>query len=76
MSNIEVYAPLINGGLFTFHEKGNGCNILVDRILGDVRPSPKCLSFNIQTETGKQVEITIPNDPESAAIVRINGESI
>ena len=76
MSNIEVYAQLLNDGIFTFHEKGDGCNVLVDSTLGDVRPAPKHLTFNIQTETGKQVELIIPNDPNATATVHIDGESI
>ena len=77
MSNIEVYAPLVNGDVFPFHETGEGCNILVESVIGDdLRPPPKNLTIKIKTRSGKTVELVIPNDHQSIAIVRIDGEDI
>ena len=77
MSNIEVYAPLVNGNMFPYHEAGEGCNLLVEAILSDdLRPPPKNLTIKVSTNSGKNVEIIIPNDHLSTAIVRVDGEDI
>jgi len=76
MSNIEVYAPLVDGSMFPFHEKGESCKFLIEEILGDdLRPPPRRLTIKIKTSSGKDVIINIPND-HSEATVNINGESI
>ncbi|MDV6347503.1 hypothetical protein R2083_08240 [Nitrosomonas sp. Is35] len=76
MSNVEVYAPLVNGSVFPYHETGESCKYLVDRILGDdLRPPAKSLVLKIITDSGKTVILNIPND-HSAATVRIDGEII
>ena len=76
MSNIEVYAPLVDGGLSPLHEEGESCSLLVETILGDdLRPPPRCLTIRIRTESGKEVIIIVPND-QSNAVVRVDGEIV
>ncbi|MCW8876612.1 MAG: hypothetical protein OQK04_19370 [Kangiellaceae bacterium] len=77
MSNIEIYASLVNGGVFQLLENGEGCNILVETVLGDdLRPPPSNLTIKVKTDSGKNVTVIIPNDYSSKAIVQIEGESI
>jgi hypothetical protein len=76
MSNIEVYAPLVDGGLMPFHGKGDSCSLLIESILGDdFAASPSSIEIKVETASGKVVTVIIPNDP-SEAIVRIDGELI
>lgn len=77
MSNIEVYAPLVDGSLFPLHDVGEGCNLLVATVLGDdLRPPPRSLTIKVATKGGKTVELIIPNDHQATAIVRVDGEDI
>jgi len=74
MSNIQVDAPLVNGDLFPLHELGESCGILVETILGDdLRPPPRNLKIKITTGNGKLVEVVIPNDHTSVAVVKVDG---
>lgn len=76
MSNVEVYAPLVNGSVLPYYETGESCKYLVERILGDdLRPPAKSLVLKIITDSGKTVTLNIPND-HSDATVRIDGEKI
>ncbi len=76
MSNIEVYAPLVNGGVMPYHEKREGCNIFIENLLGDdMRPPARSLVFKLETEEGKVIELVIPNDL-TTAVVLIDGERV
>ncbi len=76
MSNIEVYAPLVDGSLMPYHEKGEGCNLFIETFLGDdLRPPARSLVFKLETESGKNIEVIIPNDSTSA-VVLINGKKV
>lgn len=77
MSNIEVYAPLVDGSSVHLHNTEEGCNHLIEIILGDdLRPPPKNLTIKVTTKGGKKVELIIPNDHQAIAIVRIDGGAI
>jgi hypothetical protein len=76
MSNLEVYAPLVNGSVYPMHEEGEACSLFISRFLGDdLRPPPTSISLNIRTESGQQVRIIIPNDL-SSAVVFVNDEKL
>jgi hypothetical protein len=76
MSNLEVYAPLVNGSVHPMHEEGEACSLFISRFLGDdLRPPPTSISLNIRTESGQQVRIIIPNDL-SSAVVFVNDEKL
>ncbi|WP_088178438.1 hypothetical protein [Methylobacillus sp. MM3] len=69
MSNLEVYASLVNGDLYPMHEKGEACQLFVTNFLGDdIRPPPKSITIKIKTESGKAVRIVIPNDQSSTVV--------
>ena len=77
MSNVEIYAPLVNGDIYPYHEDGEGCNILVENVLGDdLRPPPKNLTIKVKTDSGKNITIIIPNNHTSKAVVQVDDKNI
>lgn len=76
MSNIEIYANMVDGSLHPSHRKGDSCRNLVIKTIGDdTGPPARNLIIKIDTESGKTVEVIVPNN-QSEAIVRLDGEII
>lgn len=77
MSNIEIDAPLVNGSLRAFFDKGESCLHAVEFIVGDdLRPPPRSLHLTVHTESGKTVKLMIPYDHEGSAKVSIDGSIV
>ncbi|QXH68625.1 hypothetical protein [Pseudomonas asgharzadehiana] len=75
--SIKVTAPLVNGNLWDpLGERASGAEI-VELICGDdLRPPPTSVVITITTESGKRVEVRIPNSDTGNASVRIDGKSV
>ena len=77
MSNITVSAPLVNGDLWDPFDDGVSCEEIVELICGDdLRPPPASVVIKIATESGKMVELWIPNSGSGKASVRIDGIAV
>lgn len=77
MSNIEIDAPLVDGGLMPYHEKGESCRLAVETLIGDdFGAPPRSLVFTVATDSGKTVKLIIPYSHDDQAIVTVDGEKI
>jgi hypothetical protein len=77
LSNIEIDAPLVNGGLMPYHDKGESCRRAVELLVGDdFGAPPRSLNFTVRTESGKTVKLVIPYDHNGKAKVLIDGDAI
>ena len=77
MSNITVTAPLVNGDLWDPYDDGVPCDDLVEMFCGDdLRPPPTSVVIKVTTDSGKVVEVWIPNSVSGQASVQIDGESV
>jgi hypothetical protein len=77
LSNIEIDAPLVNGDLMPYHEKGESCRVAVETLIGDdFGAPPRNLNFTVHTESGKTVRLIIPYSNDDLAVVTIDGETI
>lgn len=75
--SVKVTAPLVNGDLWDpLDESASGKNV-VELICGDdLRPPPISVVITVTTESGKRVEVWIPNSGSGKASVRIDGKSV
>ena len=75
--SIKVTAPLVNGDLWDpLSENASGEDV-VEMICGDdLRPPPTSVVITVTTESGKRVEVRIPNSGSGKASVRIDGKSV
>lgn len=75
--SIKVTAPLVNGDLWDpLGERASGEDA-VELICGDdMRPPPTSVVITVITESGKRVEVRIPNSGSGKASVRIDGKSV
>lgn len=79
MSNVDIVAPLIDGGLMPYTEYGDACKYAVELITGDdLRPPARNVTITVKTKSGKTVKVIIPNsvDVHDQAIVQIDGETV
>lgn len=77
MSNITVTAPLVNGDLWDPYDDGAPCDELVEMFCGDdLRPPPTSVVITVTTDSGKVVEVWIPNSDSGKAGVRIDGKAV
>ncbi len=75
--SIKVTAPLVNGDLWDpLNDKSSGEDV-VELICGDdLRPPPTSVVITVTTESGKRVEVWIPNSGSGKASVRIDGKTV
>lgn len=77
MSNVEIDAPLVDGGLMSYHERGESCRLAVELLIGnDFGAPPRSLNFTVHTESGKTVKLVIPYDHAGLAKVMVDGEAV
>lgn len=77
MSNIEVYLPAVDGGLYPIHELGESCKLAVQTLIGDdFAAPPRSLTIEVITDSGKVVKVIVPYDHTGRAIVTIDGEKV
>ncbi|MFC4593507.1 hypothetical protein [Sphingobium tyrosinilyticum] len=77
MSNVEIDAPLVNGDLMPYHERGESCRLAVEMLIGDdFGAPPRSLNFTVHTDSGKTVKLVIPYDHTSSAVVLVDGERL
>ncbi|AIN60190.1 hypothetical protein N7592_09860 [Pseudomonas juntendi] len=77
MSKISVAAPLVNGDLWDPLGQDASCEDVVTLICGDdLRPPPNSVVIKLTTDSGKQVEVWIPNSDSGTASVRVDGKTI
>jgi len=77
MSNIEIDAPLADGGLMSYHEKGESCRLAIETLIGnDFGAPPRGLVFTVDTDSGKTVKLTIPYSHDARAFVTMDGERV
>lgn len=75
--SIKVTAPLVNGDLWDPLDDNAAGEDVVELICGDdLRPPPTSVVITVITESGKRVEIWIPNSGSGKASVRIDGKSV
>lgn len=74
---MKVTAPLVNGDLWDpLDESACGENV-VELICGDdLRPPPTSVVITVTTDSGKRVEVWIPNSSSGTASVRIDGKTV
>ena len=76
MSNLEITAPLVNGDLMPYHDKGESCRSAVEMLVGDdFEAPPRSLNFTVTTASGRTVKLILPYSHEKA-IVMVDGEII
>lgn len=77
MSNIEIDAPLVDGSLMPYIDKGASCKVALELITGDdLRPPARSVHITVHTTSGKTVVLIIPNDSPGYARVRIDGVEV
>jgi hypothetical protein len=77
MSNISIGASLVDGSAMTYVAQGSSCAEAAEIITGDdLRPPARNVVIEVTTESGRVVQVVIPNDVRSTAIVRIDGELV
>jgi hypothetical protein len=77
MANITIAAPLVDGSLMPYISENDSCKETVLFICGDdLRPDPRNVKISVKTESGKLLEISIPNDTNAFARVAIDGVTI
>ncbi len=77
MPTIMLAAPLVNGDLWDPLDEGATCEDVVQLICGDdLRPPPTCVVIKVTTESGRLVELRIPNSDGTKASVRIDGKTL
>lgn len=75
--SIKVNAPLINGDLWDPLDENASGEDVVELICGDdMRPPPTSVVITVTTESGKRVEVRIPNSGSGKVSVRIDGKSV
>ncbi|WP_431036925.1 hypothetical protein [Pseudomonas yamanorum] len=75
--SIKVTAPLVNGDLWDpLDESASGEDVVALICGDDLRPPPTSVVITVTTESGKRVEVWIPNTDSSTASVRIDGKSV
>lgn len=71
--SIAITAPLANGDLWDPLEKEATGEDVVELICGDdLRPAPTGVVIRLRTDSGKLIEIRIPNSTSKAS-VRVDG---
>jgi hypothetical protein len=77
MTIIMLAAPLVDGGLWDPLDEDATCGDVVELICGDdLRPPPTSVVIKVTTESGKLVELWIPNSDSGKVSVRIDGEKV
>ena len=75
--SIKVTAPLVNGDLWDPLDENASGQDVVELICGDdLRPPPTSVVITVTTDSGKRVEVWIPNSSNGKAGVRIDGKSV
>lgn len=75
--SIKISAPLVNGDLWDpIGDNASGEEAVLLVCGDDMRPPPTSVVVKVTTESGKVVEIWIPNSDSGNAHVRIDGKSI
>lgn len=75
--SIKVTAPLVNGDLWDPLDENASGEDVVGLICGDdLRPPPTSVVIKIATESGKLVELWIPNSNTGTTTVRIDGKTV
>jgi len=76
MGNVAIYAPLVNNSQLTYVTGDDSSASAVEFVCGDDTGAPvRHLVIEVQTESGKQVRIFIPND-RSNAVAYIDGDLV
>ncbi len=75
--SIKISAPLVNGDLWDpLDENASGQDAVVLVCGDDMRPPPTSVVVRVTTESGRVVEVWIPNSRSSKASVRIDGKTV
>lgn len=75
--SIKVTAPLVNGDLWDPLAENAPGEDAVELICGDdMRPPATSVVITVTTDSGKRVEVRIPNSGSGKASVRIDGKSV
>ncbi|NWC24030.1 hypothetical protein HX787_30545 [Pseudomonas tolaasii] len=75
--SIKVTAPLVNGDLWDpLAENATGEGVVALICGDDLRPPPTSVVVTVTTESGKLIEVRIPNSGSGNASVRIDGKSV
>ena len=77
MANITISAPLVDGSLMPYVTEDDSCREAVLFVCGDdLRPPPRCVKIEVKTESGKLIEIYIPNEVNSMVSVKVDDDVI
>ena len=68
MSNIKIYASLIDGGLMPLIENRSSSEIVKAFTGDDTGAPPTSVTIEVVTESGKKVRVYIPNSPALASV--------
>lgn len=77
MANITISAPLVDGSLMPYIGENDSCEEIVLFVCSDdCRPQPQSVLITVKAESGKLVEIFIPNEKDAIARVTVDGKAI
>lgn len=77
MPKIKIFASIVNGDMWDPLDEEATCEDAVELICGDdMRPPPTSVVIKVTTESGKVVELWIPNSSSGKASVRIDGKAV
>ncbi|WP_086010479.1 hypothetical protein [Uliginosibacterium gangwonense] len=77
MANITLSAPLVDGSLMPYIGENHSCEEIVSFVCSDdCGPPPQSVLITVKTESGKLVEISIPNETDAIARVTVDGKAI
>ncbi|WP_145534749.1 hypothetical protein [Yersinia alsatica] len=73
MGNVTIKAPLVDGSLMDYVDETDSSDEVVIILTGDdLRPPAVGIKITVRTESGKKVEIYIPNNSQEMASVSID----
>lgn len=75
MSNVKIYASLVNGDLMPLIEDQSSQEIVTAFTGDDTGAPPTSVTIEVTTESGAKVKISIPNSTADAS-VSIDGKKL
>lgn len=75
MSNVKIYAGLVNGDLMPIIEEKSSAEIVTAFTGDDTGAPPTAVTIEVVTESGSRVRIYIPNSSAQASVT-VDGKRI
>ncbi|WP_369427078.1 hypothetical protein [Providencia sp. PROV236] len=76
MGNLTIHAGLVNGDLMPIINDDKSSSEIVEAFTGDdTGAPPRSVTITVMTDSGKKIEIYIPNSSASAS-VKLDGKTV